>query len=340
MALSIVYNDQKYLEYKYKKEEDYENDIFEKSSTFFGNKSVLINSKKLIESTALGGTIPDGFLFDFADKSNPNFYLIEVELATHDFYNHIFPQITKFFAFFKNPSSQKNLVEKLFNIINNDSKIKKQFQKHIGEQEEIYKYLSDLIDSSQNILLIIDNDKAELPEIVDTYTDTWGKFVKIIRIKRYSSNDDVIFHMNPDFENIEFIESVPSKDEDIQFTEKYHLDNVETNVVEIFEEIKEKLEKYNSSVIFNPKKYYISVKLEKNIAYLWFRKKKIRILMMDSVEKLSEKITKHEVFRLSESLQDVYNGLCAAVDVDNTSHLDEVISYMIYLLENSVTKIE
>ena len=76
----------------------------------------IMDVKKKIDNNFLGGVIPDGFLLDFSDKKNPEFYLVEVELVKHSFFNHIFPQITKFFAFFKNPNSQGKLIEKLYAI--------------------------------------------------------------------------------------------------------------------------------------------------------------------------------------------------------------------------------
>ncbi|MEW6068104.1 MAG: hypothetical protein AB1610_07430 [Nitrospirota bacterium] len=52
-----------------------------------------------------------------------------------------------------------------------DENIKTEIKSHIGENE-IHKFLNDMIEDSQNILLILDDDKEELPEIIETYTDT------------------------------------------------------------------------------------------------------------------------------------------------------------------------
>src|SRR5690606_29129136 len=153
------------------------------SKLFFGSKSIYFDAKRKIESKSLGGSIPDGILFDLSDVDNPEFYLIENELSSHDFFNHIFPQITKFFAFYKNRKSQSDLVEKIFSIINTDAVLKQSFKTYLGEME-IFKFVKDTIENSQNILLIIDDDMNQLPEIIDTYTDTWGKMVKVMIIKK------------------------------------------------------------------------------------------------------------------------------------------------------------
>ncbi|GAH96596.1 unnamed protein product, partial [marine sediment metagenome] len=125
----------------------------------FWEKAIYINIKNKIESKSLGKAIPDGILFNLADIDNPEFYLVEIELFKHDFYNHIFPQITKFFAFFNNPKSQGELIERIFSIINIDNELREEFKKYIG-RKEIFKFIKDTIENSQNILLIIDDNRA------------------------------------------------------------------------------------------------------------------------------------------------------------------------------------
>src|SRR3989304_7264181 len=109
---TILFKDSKrYTEKKYNTEQEFEELVFSNSKMLFGKNTILIDVKKKIGTQFLGGVVPDFFLIDLTDKENPEFYLGEVELASHKFYHHIFPQITKFFAFFKNPTSQKELIE-------------------------------------------------------------------------------------------------------------------------------------------------------------------------------------------------------------------------------------
>lgn len=177
--MAVICNGKRYSLYKFATEKEFEEEIILSSKLLFGKNTVYINAKKKIESKSLGGVVPDGFFFDFSDINDPQFYIVEVELSTHNFFNHIFPQITKFFAFFKNNKLQKSLIDKLFSTINTDDGLKGEFKKYLGGQE-VYKFLSDIIESSQNILLVTDGIINELPEIMDTYTDTWGKMVRQI----------------------------------------------------------------------------------------------------------------------------------------------------------------
>lgn len=329
----VLFNqDHKYFEYLYAKEEDIENDVIKNSQLFFGSQSIFVESKKKIDSKFIGATIPDGFLFDFSEPDNPEFYIVEVELSSHDFYKHIFPQVTKFFAFFKNQQSQSELIEKLFSLISNDNSLKKEFKKYLGEKE-IYKSIKDIIESSQNILLVIDEEKDELPEIIDTYTDTWGKMVKLIILKKFHSNKDFLFSLNPDFKDIQFadadsIKRVESEVTTSNYTEEYHLDGVSEKTSKIYDSLKTKIIDFNSDLMFNPQRYYVSIRSDRNIAFIKVRKKKIRIIIMLPEEKVKEIIKNYPVVSLSAPVQKFYNGPSCAIDIEQEKYLDEVIAVL------------
>jgi hypothetical protein len=324
--MKLFTNNKTYYEFQFDKESDFEREVVINSKQFFGVNSIYVDSKRKIETKNLGNSIPDGFLFDLTDKENPEFYIVEVELAKHDFYNHIFPQITKFFGFYKNPKNQNDLIEKIFTFINNDNDLKKDFKKYLGEKE-IYKFVKDTIESSQNILLIIDADKKELPEIMETYTDTWGKMVKLILIKKFSQNGETIYSMHPDFENIEFAEIetiVSTETEEVEYNEEYHLEGVSESVRQIYTELKTELLKESPNLIFNPQKFYISIRKDRSIAFFLIGKKKIRLVVMQSDEETRREIIHHSVKTLSAGVQKFWNGPSCAIIIDKEENLNEV----------------
>jgi len=329
----ILKESQVFNELEFKLEQELEDTIVEHHPLIFGKDTIFINAKKLIGSETLGKTVPDGFLFNMSDPENREFYLVEVELERHDFYNHIFPQITKFFAFYRDGVRQKELVEKLFTTINKDKPLQRQFKKYLGEVE-IFKFLSDVIDNSQNILILIDGEKPELPEIKDTYSDTWGKMVKVMTLKRYiqqNKANDIIFTVHPEFESIELsYEETPSEIEKkgTTYTEEYHSEGVSENVKNIYQKIKTDILDFDSNLIFNPQKYYISIKGNRNIAFLKFRKKKISIVVMLPEEVIQTLVKNHSVKSLSEPVQKFYNGKCAAIYVSEIKFIEEVIKVL------------
>jgi predicted transport protein len=327
-----------YNEFQFDKESDFEKEVIQNSKLFFGSNSIYIDAKRKIESKSLGKSIPDGFLFNLSDKNDPEFYIVEVELAKHDFYNHIFPQITKFFGFFKNQKSQTDLVEKIFSIITNDNNLKKEFKKYLGDKE-IYKFLKDTIEKNQNIILVIDGEKKELPEIMETYSDTWGKMVKLILLKKFYQNDNNIYTMHPDFENIEFVDiesdTVTDKD-DVEYDEDYHLDGVSLLTINIFKNIKKELLHTFPSLVFNPQKFYISIRNNRNIAFFKIQKKKINLVVMNPEEETRKVISKHTIKSLTPGVQKFWNGPSCAIIVESTENLQEVISLLKILISNTL----
>ena len=297
---SAIYTDgNRFTEYEFQYEKELEKIVQENSKVLIGEKTIFFDIKSKIDSKSLGGAIPDGFLFDLSDEENPEFYLVEVELAKHDFYRHMFPQITKFFAFFKNAKSRNNLIEKLFYFIKSSPKVEKELKEYLGRRE-IYKALKDTVENSQNILLIINENKPELREAFETYTDTWDKMVKVEILKQYICDERTIFVMNPDFRDIGFIEMPTRAEAEEIYTENFHLDGVEENIISSYEEIKNEMTKLDPAIKTNPQKYYISLRKNKNFAYIQLRKKKMHIIIILSHETGNTLIKKHKLTQLSE----------------------------------------
>ena len=126
---SVIFHDNnKFTEFTYPSEHDFEGVIKSNSKLLFGTSTIYIDLKAKIDTVSLGGSIPDGLIFDLNNTASPEFYLVEVELEKHDFSRHIFPQITKFFAFFRNPKAQNELIEKIFSVAQMDKEIGAEFK--------------------------------------------------------------------------------------------------------------------------------------------------------------------------------------------------------------------
>ena len=324
MKSAIYMDGSRFIEIEFEREEEFEKVVKENSKTLFGINTVYFDLKNKIDSKSLGSSIPDGFLFDFRDNENPEFYLVEVELQKHDFYKHIFPQITKFFAFFKNPTSRNNLIETLFRFIKSNQQLEEEFKGYLGKKE-IYKALKDVIESSQNILLILDENKVELPEVFATYTDTWDKMVRVEILKQYTANRKIIFTLNPDFEDIGFIEPPAQEETEERYTESFHLEGVENNVSSVYEKIKNAMIVLDPNIKTNPQKYYISLRKNRNFAYLRIKKKKMRIVIMLPYDIGNRMIKKHKLVQLKEGIQKFYNGPCFDVIIEHEDNLDEIL---------------
>lgn len=262
------------------------------------------------------------------------------------FYRHIFPQITKFFAFFRIQNSRIELIRKIYEIIQDDSQIKNRISGYI-QNSEIFKFVNDLIHDSQNILIVIDEIKSEFPEIQETYTDTWGRYVKIINVKSFIYNQEYLFYVNPELEDISYIDlyndqndSDNEVEESSVIDENYHLSELNQNVKDIYNTIKDSIKNYKEEIIFNPQRYYISIKLNRNIAFLKFSKKKLKAIIMSPVEEIQEKVTHHEIKLLTSSVQKFYNGQCASVEIKESNHLEEVIDLLKRIIDRDANAVQ
>lgn len=332
----ILLNNQKiFKEFSYSSESELETEVIKYSRQLFGEKTLYLDAKKKLGGKSLGNTIPDGFLFDFSDPESPSFYLVEVELAKHDFYRHIFPQITKFIGFFKNSTGQSELIEKIHELITGDKVLFDRFL-DLSNNKEPYKTIKDIVEDSESILIIIDEDKNELKEIMDVYVDTWGKMVKTLIFKRFQSNNDIIFSINPEFNDIEFSALEYSSTERVELkntiTEDFHFERVKPETKAIYELIKSDLIAWDSEVGFNPQKYYISLLYNKNVAYFITRKSKIRLVLKAKINEVRELIQYHQINEFSASVQKFWGVDSCEVILENTEHLDEILLILKKLL--------
>lgn len=324
--MAIYHNAGKLCECKFKTEAAFEREVIKKHKIFFGKNTIYIDAKKKME-TKIGNVIPDGFLFDLRDINNPEFYIVEVELAEHSFYDHIFPQITKFIGFI-NSQNYASLITKIYQEIENDINLQNEFE-NLGIVKEKYKFILDTMSNSSNILLVIDDEKTEITEMNSVYQE-WNRKVKQICIKKYKNNTEEIYGITPEFNDIEY--TYPDEESEQQTKdEDFHLANRSENVKEIYARIKKDLLKYNPDLVFNPQKYYISIRSNKNFAFLKIYNKKIRIVINLPYDKVKNIIRKNDVRELSDSVQNFYfhkANSCCVIITDNMHNLQEVIELL------------
>jgi len=180
---------------------------------------------------------------------------------------------------------------------------------------------------------------------MDTYTDTWGKMVRQIEVKKHEVGNDNIYTVDPDFETIQYIEPVGEQHEaeeeetaKASYSEEYHLDGIDQNVKEIYSRIKDICKHINKGVVFNPQKYYVSIKTKKNVAILKLRIRKLRFIALLPEDVIRSMIKKHHIASLSQAVQDFYNGPCAAIDITDlqqAGEIEELIQKLITCHENA-----
>ncbi len=331
MAISVSLDGENFEQVPYKIEADFEQLVANNAETIFGNKAIYIDTKRKINKSGLGETIPDGFLIDLSEPDDPQFYLVEVELQNHDFFRHILPQITKFFDFYSSSYEQQRLTEQIFSIIKEDSTSGKKLRGLIGSNET-FKFLKDTLENSQNILIIIDGLKPEFEKMMNTHKDTWGKMVKVQILNHFQRNNSSILTVEPPFQAIPFEDAIsPPPDKEIsepsQYTEELHLDGCEANVRDTYSKLKSEFLSVKSTLRFNPVKYYIGVRDIRNIAAIRFRKRKL-LLELDLSEDEVNKMIKPEHHKVR-----LYSSRGPMVEIDDAKYWDEIQKLISKLVE-------
>ena len=315
------------VEIKFNSEKELEELILANSKTLFGENTLLFNDKNEVRNERF----PDKFLIDFSNSEKSRIYLIEVTLPELSF-GQCFVQITHFFAILRNKKNHEELIWKLYEIINSNKELKKELQALITKDLEIPALLANLLDNRPLVLLITSGEKSELPVLVETYTDTWGKMFKSIIIKKYDSDNEATHLMIPTFANL--MKNEKCKPEVVKSTEEDHLNACSETSRNIYNEIKVALLQADSSIEFNAKKIYISVRKNKNLAFFHLRKK-ISLVVMSEEDYTRTQIKHHEIKSLPASVQKFWNGACCTIVIENSNNLNEVIALLKMMIAKS-----
>jgi len=146
-----------------KEVEEFHPIVKEHYKEIFGIHSIFIEGSKL-KSEAGKGSVPDGFIVELNEK--PNWYIVEIELSTHELYDHIVNQVGRFINGIKYTETQKKLIEAVYHHIQDNKQRKAEFEDIVGSGE-IYKYISDLITKPPILAIIIEERTPELDEALD-----------------------------------------------------------------------------------------------------------------------------------------------------------------------------
>jgi hypothetical protein len=146
------------------KESELEEIVIEHSKEIFGKDSIYFHNKRIISSKAEILSIPDAYVI-YTSKPY-GWSIVEIELSSHPVFDHIVPQVTKFINGIKNPDTRQDIIEALYNQIKKDLFLEAYVRKGIGSGE-IYRFLSNLISSKPNLIIVIEEKTDKIREAVE-----------------------------------------------------------------------------------------------------------------------------------------------------------------------------
>lgn len=194
--MSFILIDKKiYEETSFLNENELERAVVQNKEFVFGSNVVLLDYKRKVGTKkSRNNGIPDGFIIDFDNSKNPRLFFVENELESHDLYEHIGPQIMRFYASFE--TSKRELYKKLVTIIKEDINLKKDIESKIKNTifENIDSLLNHILYENQvGIIVVIDEETEDFNSLLQRLQEK----PEVIVIKKFQSNEHIIYEFTP-----------------------------------------------------------------------------------------------------------------------------------------------
>ncbi|MDI9576996.1 MAG: hypothetical protein QM398_02530 [Thermoproteota archaeon] len=191
----LVIDGTRFVEWTPKSEEkEFHPLVKSQSKEIFGEDSIYFDIKTLLKSASGIGSIPDAYVLDLSEPYS--WYVVENELSTHPIYEHIVSQLTRFINGLDKQSSRTQILEMLYNKINEDDKIRSTILEKTNSKD-IYRFLSSLLSKNPSIVVIIDEKTAEVEEACKhlTYSPYRVQIIEFSTFINESSGSTVYAHI-------------------------------------------------------------------------------------------------------------------------------------------------
>jgi len=143
-------------------EQELEDAVIEHSELIFGKSSFFLPKKRLKTPAGIG-SIPDGFVLDFKKGC---WYVVEVELASHDLYSHIVPQLSKFFKATSDKGKRLDLVDSFDKYFDAHPLADAKLHLLLGNKPRYKSIKNVVVEKTPIVVVVIDRTTDELSEVL------------------------------------------------------------------------------------------------------------------------------------------------------------------------------
>jgi hypothetical protein len=160
----LITKSTRYIQAPFDSEEELEQVVVDNYEYIFGPSAIYL-PKGLILTPDGFGTIPDGFAFDLSKKQ---WFIVEAELAKHNIWTHIAPQVAKQITAASKPESKRYLVERVVSLFRENQDIKDKFEDEGIEHIDVRKVLDQILATQPFLGMPIDSVSSDLREWAKT----------------------------------------------------------------------------------------------------------------------------------------------------------------------------
>jgi hypothetical protein len=202
--MPIVFNNKIFNHFQFKKEADFEKIVEELADNIFGSSTIYISKKKRIKGSNII-SIPDGYLIDMTESSQPSLFVIENEIVSHDPFKHIGIQLLEFATSFK--EARLELRKHLMTAITADKEKLNRLENACKKTDyrNIDSYLDAAVYKDFKALVIIDEARQELYNVLQKINAE----ISVLELKTFiSDKNEFIYHYDTLYDEDE-MEVVP-----------------------------------------------------------------------------------------------------------------------------------
>lgn len=170
-------------------EEDFEGVIKNIADKIFGNTSIYLDIKRKVKGREII-SIPDGYLIDLADPSEPRLFVVENEIVSHDPFRHIGIQLLKFVVSFNDARTEirKLLMEAIQS--NKEYLSRLTAACNASSYRNVDNYLDAAVYSDFRGLVIIDEIKPELNKVLEKINAN----ISVLEVKTFQADDGSLLY--------------------------------------------------------------------------------------------------------------------------------------------------
>lgn len=194
----LIFSTSRFIQAPFDSEAELENVVVQNYEYIFGPSSIYLPKGKI--STPDGaGTVPDGFAFDVSKKQ---WFIVEAELAKHNVWSHIAPQVAKQITAALKPESKRYLVERIIALFRDDAAIRTKFEEEDIEQIDIRKVLDEILMTEPLLGMPIDGVSADLREWAATSVKLETKLWIVRKHVELGNASNVIYELPEEYKPV------------------------------------------------------------------------------------------------------------------------------------------
>lgn len=194
----LITKSTRYIQAPFDSEEELEQVVIDNYEYIFGPSAIYLPKGLILTSDGFG-TIPDGFAFDLSKKQ---WFIVEAELAKHNIWSHIAPQIAKQITAASKPESKRYLVERVVSLFKENQEVQEKFEDEGIEHIDIRKFLDQILATQPFLGMPIDSVSSDLNEWASTSVKLETKLWIVRKHVELGNPNNIIYEIPEEYKPV------------------------------------------------------------------------------------------------------------------------------------------